>query len=427
MPATDQKGQTLEGALARLQCELWWRRSLRAAVSRQLETDARKAGRVHRHAGIYVSDQAVGRRRDQRKRNRELLACMEAVNELGESFSLEELQTLSVSNPYVRRSELMARISGFEIIAQTCGDIAEFYTISCPSRMRCRYARSGKAIPNSYGGTPADAQRYLCAQWAKARAQFQRLGVRVYGVRVAEPHHDGTPHWHLLLFMSPPSRAAVRETLQRYALEHDGDEPGASKHRFRIEAINPDKGMAVGYIAKYISKNIDGHRIEADEYGTPAEKAAERIEAWASVWRIRQFQQIGGPPVSVWRELRRADGAPEGLLSEACNAADSGKWADFVMLMRGPQVTRKEIPVRLAKVWSDEPGRYGEPVGYSVFGVTAGAITLTTRFHKWTIEKRGERADRGELNESAACATAPMHAPQFSAHLAAQPPLEFCQ
>lgn len=95
--------------------------------------------------------------------------------------------------------------------------------------------------------------------------------------------------------------------------------------------------------------------------------------------------------------------------------------------MSGPQVTREELPVRLAKVWSDEPGRYGEPTGYSVFGVTAGAITLTTRVHRWAIEKRGERADRGELNESAVCATAPMHAPQSSAHAAAKPPLEFCQ
>ena len=86
-------------------------------------------------------------------------------------------------------------------------------------------------------------------------------------------------------------------------------------------AMDPAKGGAVGYIVKYIAKNIDGHQIgdEGDlEAETAASEGARRVRAWASLWGLRQFQQLGGPSVSV-------GGSCGDYLGE-CKRVRGGRW-----------------------------------------------------------------------------------------------------
>ena len=157
-----------------------------------------------------------------------------------------------------------------------------------------------------------------------------------------------------MLFIEPSDKVRPLEVMRTYALLEDGDEPGAEEARFKEVEIDYDRASATGYIVKYICKNIDGDFQENGEdaedwYGNLAKDVAARVRAWAGIHGIRQFQQIGGPPVAVWRELRRLEHADDDVVEKALEAADRSDWAGFIGTMNGPCAKRAEKPIKTAK------------------------------------------------------------------------------
>ncbi len=404
--------------IARLVDARWWRRQLRKRVKRAFEAGNIRLGYVNYRAEPYASNDAVLSRLAQNRRNAAALAATLVQNEHGQQFSIADLAEKTTANKAIRRGELMLRINGFEQIARECGDQGIFITWTCPSRFHAMQ-HSGKPNPKYDGSTPREANAYLGKVTALCRSALARRGIGVYGFRIAEPHHDGCPHWHLLMFVRPTAKyktvhlrdvagRAIR-IMKRYAWRMDRGEPGCFKRRLDVKRIDWAKGSAAGYIAKYVAKNIDGvaeHKTKEGYVVTPEMDGdveltpSARVESWAACWGIRQFQQWGGAPVTVWRELRRIEKsmvtkAPPAMLRawNAVQKIDGEKracWAEYLRAQGGALVPRKELAITLAKDEKTVIGRYGETERITPYGVRCSAligVVYKSVRHTWTPVK----------------------------------------
>ncbi|HEL4612913.1 TPA: replication endonuclease [Klebsiella pneumoniae] len=385
-------------AVIRMFTESWWRNRLRRVASAWREHLQIAVGNVSKKKHAYASKNCVTDWREQKRRTREFLKGLDLEDEDGNRISLIEKYDGSVANPAIRRCELMTRIRGFENICNELGYVGEFYTVTAPSKYHAT-TKAGYRNSKWNGASPADTQSYLTGLWARIRAKLHREEIRIFGIRVAEPHHDGTPHWHMLMFMLPEDVERVRHIIRDYAWEQDRHElrsDKAKKARFHAEAIDPEKGSATGYVAKYISKNIDGYALDGerdDESGELLKETAPAVSAWAARWHIRQFQFIGGAPVTVYRELRRlADTeTAHGLSVEFAavhDAADAGDWAGYVNAQGGPFVRRDDLQVRTLYEPRAEFNQYGEET-VCIRGVYDSAVgvdtPILTRLTQWKI------------------------------------------
>jgi hypothetical protein len=450
-------------SMLRLLDEKWWERKIDTAFRQFYEHCQIINGRVHKGASRYLSVHGV---KDFRARKVNAQLAMSQLialnNETGQEMEMLDVIKGSIANPDIRRQELMCRLRGFEDIADENKLVGGFFTLTAPSKYHAFTARKdgkGAYLNTNYkGASPKQTQEYLCSVWAKARAKLKRLNIEIIGFRVCEPHHDATPHWHALFFFKPEHEQLIRYVLADYFTQDEREELNVCDDEFLIwgkaiggddslvtdmfdiekikesgnliesiserinarfdyKAVDNEKGSATGYLAKYISKNIDGFNLD-NQADTPANKLAELACGWASTWRIRQFQQIGGPPVSVWRELRRLEQDKEVAEAKAKAkeagekyvpkirslidikgehdpievariAADLGNWSMYIEAMGGIFCTRAHFPV--AMVYKQVDNAYGETVK-KLKALGCFTKTMITRSEDWSIVKKN--ADR---------------------------------
>ncbi|ENO4204312.1 TPA: replication endonuclease [Enterobacter hormaechei subsp. steigerwaltii] len=399
--------ELIPGSLARMLCADWWYRKLWQMRSEWREEQLRAVCLVNKKASPYVSYESVIHKREQRRKSLEFFRSHELVNADGDTLDMEEVVNASSSNPAHRRNEMMACVKGLELIAEMRGECAVFYTITCPSRFHATL-NNGRPNPKWTSETVRESSNYLVETFAAFRKAMHKAGLRWYGVRVAEPHHDGTVHWHLLCFMRKKERRAITAMLRKFAIREDREELGNNTGpRFKSELINPRKGTPTSYIAKYISKNIDGRGLSGEiskETGKSLRDNAENVNAWASLHRVQQFRFFGIPGRQAYRELRllagqaaRSQGDSKAgaqvlenpRLDAVLAAADAGCFATYIMKQGGVLVARKHHLVRTAYELNDEPSAYGDH-GVRIYGIWSPIAEgrICTHAVKWKMVRK---------------------------------------
>lgn len=212
-------------------------------------------------------------------------------NQTGERFSLKDCIVSSNHNPQRYYGEIQNRINTLEREAVNAGLTPVFITMTLPSAFHKMKTFKGKLIPNPKfnGTTPKEAVKVLTKELAKLRQDrsLKELSKhqRMY-YRVNEPHKDGTPHTHILLFIP-------KDQIDRVEI--------AFKRLFNQKGNKFEKNIrsASSYIMKYINKTLPMSKEQISEQD-------QYINAWYVKHRVNRFcSSRSMAPMYLYRLLHK--------------------------------------------------------------------------------------------------------------------------
>ena len=323
----------------------------------------------------YVSSRSYARWEKKQIEAEQFVNSMSVLNdETGQAFDLSEVVKRTTANPENRRIELVVRSRGDEERAIEMGYEGVFVNWTLPSK----YHRNSSKWN---GCTPKEAHEVMMAKWRCARAWFKKpkIDIQWFGLRVAEPHKDGTPHAHMFLYVHPRQKQDLIDIIEGIAIDEDKSELIINGKldktpRITIKDCDPSQGTATGYIIKYISKNINGaHMPEGD-----AKQTALSATAWARIHRIKQFSQSGSPSVGLWRQLRRANPTETAFdeeLEQLRDHADNSRWKGFC-----------ELGFKAKLAYEDKFNQYGDTVK-RVIGINWLGKVIATCSEQFSLVK----------------------------------------
>ncbi|PMG54915.1 replication endonuclease [Vibrio splendidus] len=217
-----------------------------------------------------------------------------------------------------KAAELYSKTKGFEKLAQEKGFGWAFLTMTAPAKFHANPVSSQHNRAKWTREKVTGAHSYLRACWAALGKQIADDGHpmkagHLFGVRVVEPHKDGTPHWHMLVFFDPQLEDYLFSSSCGLFQKHFQHSPHAFKVNMGISSTGKNVASASSYIFKYILKSIGGEflgdELHISNGNLEIEKIqndANKISAWKSAVNIKMYHQFGVHGTSeLWGVARK--------------------------------------------------------------------------------------------------------------------------
>jgi hypothetical protein len=240
-----------------------------------------------------------------------------------------ELSMLSLMEQATQNkfAETFVMLKGLEESAKALGMTWAMLTLTAPQQMH----PNPTIGQNSWDGTtPTQANKWIHVRWHKAEARLRKKGIILSGFRAVEPHQDGCPHWHVIVFFNEIDSDTIEQEFRKI-------KEWQSDIGFKFMKDN-GQARAASYAAKYVLKSMSAVNELTGE--------AASIETWATTWKIRRHQFFGIPSLSTWRNIRMIKECPvDPVLTPLWVAATEGRAATYIALMGGLGIKESNRPV----------------------------------------------------------------------------------
>ncbi|EEM3989862.1 hypothetical protein ATS17_24600, partial [Salmonella enterica subsp. enterica serovar Rubislaw] len=263
--------EQLKIAISRMISVRFWSRHFRTFTRRWREHLYITVGDVRRQRSVICSPQWVQHWMASRKRGREIMAETNIEDEeTGETLPLLAAVDASVSNNERRRAEMLTRVKGLEELAaldrmsQDSDYVALFFTWTAPQQYHA-WLETGRRNRKWNGASPRETQHYFTRTFKNFSTALTRRDIHIFGMHITESHHDGTPHWHGILFVRREQESTLRDVFEMYANAENcsanraGKPPEQSpQSQIMIKPVDRRTGSPTAYITKHICRNLEG-------------------------------------------------------------------------------------------------------------------------------------------------------------------------